>query len=298
MVVGEFRKQVYGLFFYLMYNIDYRVIAVTYNGNDAVCEFNRLWFIGQQTRTFAQLFNGNYFNVRFLQTFCQFRTCRVNCDIVVCDQNIDIGVWGDVGQYVIYQSRNTIAYQRRDDDGKRRGNRGIVVIIGSITQYVVRVGQYVNVELGVNFQRVQYYYVETINRCVFRILVSVLVGVDFDVIGVTGQRLRSMVVKVLYIQQFADQIFFVQVNYRRGNIVKGEVGANIAVTYFVFQETGYRQRCVVGVGLYGEIFFEVVRVDNYIRSVTGNKQFARVSGYTGRVSVDFCSIVNAVNFDD
>ncbi|WP_432758908.1 citrate lyase subunit alpha [Escherichia coli] len=27
----------------------------------------------------------------------------------------------------MHQSRNTTAYQRRDDDGKRRGNRGIAV---------------------------------------------------------------------------------------------------------------------------------------------------------------------------
>lgn len=134
-----------------------------YNGNDVVCEFNWLWFIGQQMCTFVQLFNGNYFNVCFLQMFCQFWMCWVNCDIVVCDQNIDIGVWGDVGQYVIYQSWNMIVYQWCDDDGKCRGNCGIVVIIGSIMQYVVRVGQYVNVELGVNFQCVQYYYVEMIN---------------------------------------------------------------------------------------------------------------------------------------
>lgn len=91
MVAGEFRKQVHGLFLHLMHNIDHRAIAVTHNGNDAVCEFNRLWFTGQQTRTFAQPLNGNHFNARFLQTFCQFRTCRVNCDTVVCDQNIDTG---------------------------------------------------------------------------------------------------------------------------------------------------------------------------------------------------------------
>ncbi len=57
--------------------------------------------------------------------------------------------------------------QRRDDDGKRRGNRGIAVTTGSTTQYAVRAGQHVNVELGVNFQRAQYHHVETINRCTF-----------------------------------------------------------------------------------------------------------------------------------
>ena len=169
---------------------------------------------------------------------------------------------------------------------------------GSATQYAVRTGQHVNVELRVNFQRAQYYHVETINRCAFRTPVSVLVGADFDVIGVTGQRLRSMAVKALHIQQFADQTFFVQVNHRRGNTAQGEVGANIAATHFVFQETGYRQRCATGTGLHGETFFEVARVDNHIRSATGNKQFARVSGHTGRASADFCSIANAVNFDD
>ncbi len=87
---------------------------------------------------------------------------------MVCDQNIDTGARGDAGQHVIHQSRNTTAYQRRDDDGKRRGNRGIAVTTGSTTQYAVRAGQHVNVELGVNFQRAQYHHVETINRCAFR----------------------------------------------------------------------------------------------------------------------------------
>ncbi len=32
---------------------------------------------------------------------------------------------------------------------------------------------------------------------------------------------------------------------------------NIAATHFVFQETGYRQRCAAGAGLHGETFFEV-----------------------------------------
>ena len=176
---------------------------------------------------------------------------------MVSDQNIDTGARGDAGQHVIHQSRNTTAYQRRDDDGKRRGNRGIAVTTGSTTQYAVRAGQHVNVELGVNFQRAQYHHVETINRCAFRTPVSVLVGADFDVIGVTGQRLRSMAVKALHIQQFADQTFFVQINHRRGNTTEGEVGANIAATHFVFQETGYRQRCAAGAGLHGETFFEV-----------------------------------------
>ncbi len=71
MVAGEFRKQVHGLFLHLMYNIDHRAIAVTHNGNDAVGEFNRLWFTGQQTRTFTQPLNGNHFNARFLQTFSE-----------------------------------------------------------------------------------------------------------------------------------------------------------------------------------------------------------------------------------
>ncbi len=138
MVDGEFMKQVHGLFLHLMHNIDHRAIAVTHNGYDAVGEFNRLWFTGQQTGTFAQPLNGNHFNARFLQTFCQFRTCRVNCDTVVCDQNIVTGARGDAGQHVIHQSRNTTAYQRRDDDGKRRGNRGIAVTTGSTTQYESR----------------------------------------------------------------------------------------------------------------------------------------------------------------
>ncbi len=50
-----------------------------------------------------------------------------HCDTVVCDQNIDTGARGDAGQHVIHQSRNTTAYQRCDDDGKCRGNRGIAV---------------------------------------------------------------------------------------------------------------------------------------------------------------------------
>lgn len=83
MVAGEFREQVHGLFLHLMYNINHRAIAVTHDGNDAVSEFNRLWFTGQQTRAFAQPLNGNHFNARLLQTLCQFRACRVNGDTVV-----------------------------------------------------------------------------------------------------------------------------------------------------------------------------------------------------------------------
>ncbi len=41
--------------------------------------------------------------------------------------------------------------------------------------------------------------------------------------------LRSMAVKALHIQQFADQTFFVQLNHRCGNTAEGEVGANIAL---------------------------------------------------------------------
>ena len=73
---------------------------------------------------------------------------------------------------------------------------------------------------------------------------------------------------------------------------------NVAATHFVFQETGYRQRCAASPGLHGETFFEVARVDNHIRGAAGNQQFARVSGHTGRARTDFCCIAHAINFDD
>ena len=117
-------------------------------------------------------------------------------------------------------------------------------------------------------------------------------------IRVTSQRLRSVAVKALHIQQFADQPFFVQINHRCGNAAEGEVGANIAATHFVFQKTGYRKRSAAGACLHGKTFFEVARVDNHICCAAGNQQFARVSGHTGRACADFCGIANAIDFDD
>ncbi|SQB21191.1 Uncharacterised protein [Citrobacter koseri] len=76
-------------------------------------------------------------------------------------------------------------------------------------------------------------------------------------IRVAGQRFCGVTVEALYVQQFADQPFFMQVDNRGGNAAQREIRVNIAAAHFVFQKTGYCQRGAAGSGLQREAFLEI-----------------------------------------
>ena len=145
---------------------------------------------------------------------------------------------GDAGDDFVNHGRDAAAYQRGDDDGKARVGGGVAVAAGGAAQYAVRAGEDVDVKAGVDFQRAQDDDVELLDRCAFGAVVGVLVSADFDVVRVTRQRFGGIGVEALYVQQFFDEPFFMQLHHGGGDAAKAEAGGDVVAPHFVFEEAG------------------------------------------------------------